>query len=80
MTKVVQLQPQSAEAWYDLGSLRTKLGRPADAIPALSNALTISNARRATNPAATDLQAAAKGDAQLNPLRSLPEFQKLVPQ
>ena len=80
MTRVVQLQPQSAEAWYDLGSIRTTLGRPAEGMAALSNALTISSARRATNPAAIDLLAEARKDARLNALRGLPEFQKLVPQ
>lgn len=79
MSRVVQIQPQNAEAWYDLGSLRTRLGRTTEALPALSNALTISSARRATNPTATDLMAAAKKDAQFNALRALPEFQKLVP-
>jgi thioredoxin-like negative regulator of GroEL len=79
MTRMVQLQPNSAEAWYDLTSLRTRLGRPEDAIAALSNAVTISTARRQTNATATDLLAAAKADPQLNALRTLPAFQKLVP-
>jgi len=79
MTRLVQLQPQSAEAWYDLGSIRTSLGRPAEGMTALSNALTLSAARRATNPTAMDLIAEAKKDVRLNPLRGLPEFQKLVP-
>jgi cytochrome c-type biogenesis protein CcmH/NrfG len=80
MARMVQLQPQSAEAWYDLGSLRTTLGRSAEGMSAISNALTLSNARRATNPAAIDLVAEAKKDSRLNALRNLPEFQKLVPQ
>lgn len=79
MGRMVQLQPQSAEAWYDLGSIRTTLGRPTEGLHAISNAITISNARRATNPASIDLVAEARKDARLNPLRALPEFQKLVP-
>jgi len=80
MTRLVQLQPQAAEAWYDLASIRTTLGRPTEGMAALANALNISNARRTTNPAAVDLVAFAKKDDRLNPLRTLPEFQKLVPQ
>jgi len=80
MTRMVQLQPQAAEAWYDLASLRTSLGRPAEGMVALSNALNISTARRTTNPSALDLVAKAKTEPQLAPLRALPEFQKLVPQ
>ncbi|HEX5222095.1 MAG TPA: DUF2723 domain-containing protein [Verrucomicrobiae bacterium] len=80
MARMVQLQPQAAEAWYDLASLRTSLGRTSEGMVALSNAVTLSNARRTTNPAALDLAAQAKKDAMLNPLRGLPEFQKLVPQ
>jgi hypothetical protein len=78
MARMVQLQPASAEAWYDLAALRGSLGRPADSLTAISNAITISTARRATNPAAIDLVAEARKDGRLNQLRSLPEFQKLI--
>jgi len=79
MNRLVQFQPQSPEAWYDLGSLRATLGKTAEAFVAISNALNLSNARRATNPAALDLMAEARKDGRLNPLRGMPEFQKLVP-
>lgn len=80
MARMVQLQPQAAEAWYDLASIRTSLGRPAEGLAALSHALNISNARRATNPSAIDLVAEARKDARFAPLHASPEFQKLVPQ
>lgn len=78
MTRMVQLQPASAEAWYDLAALRGSLGRTADSLTAISNAITISIARRATNLAAIDLVAEARKDGRLNQLRNLPEFQKLI--
>ncbi|MCC6823429.1 MAG: DUF2723 domain-containing protein [Verrucomicrobia subdivision 3 bacterium] len=78
MTRMVQLLPANAEAWYDLAGLRGGLGRPTDSLTAISNAITISNARRATNSAALDLLAEARKDGRLNPLRNLPAFQKLV--
>ena len=78
MTRMVQLLPANAEAWYDLAALRSSLNQPAESLAAISNAITISTARRATNPAAIDLLAEARKDGRLNPLRNLPEFQKLV--
>ncbi len=78
MARMVQLLPANAEAWYDLAALRGSLGRPTDSLTAISNAITISTARRATNPAAIDLLAEARKDGRLNPLRNLPEFQKLI--
>ncbi len=78
MARMVQLLPGNAEAWYDLAVIRGGLNRPADSLAAVSNALTISSARRATNPAAIDLVAEARKDGRLNPLRNMPEFQKLI--
>lgn len=78
MARMVEVLPANAEAWYDLGALRGSLGRPADSLTAISNAITISVARRATNPTAVDLRAEAIKDGRLNPLRNLPEFQKLI--
>ncbi len=78
MARMVQLLPANAEAWYDLAALRSSLGRPADSLTAISNAITISTARRATNSAAIDLLAEARKDGRFNPLRNLPEFQKLI--
>jgi thioredoxin-like negative regulator of GroEL len=78
MARMVELLPANAEAWYDLGALRSGLGRTADSLTAISNAIMISTARRATNPAAIDLLAEARKDGRLNPLRNLPEFQKLI--
>ena len=64
--------------WYDLAALRGSLGRTAESLTAVSNAITISTARRATNTTAVDLLAEARKDGRLNPLRNLPEFQKLI--
>jgi len=78
MARLVQLMPANAEAWYDLAALRGSLGRTAESLTAVSNAITISTARRATNTTAVDLLAEARKDGRLNPLRNLPEFQKLI--
>ena len=78
LLRLTQLTPQSPEAWYDLGTVRISLGKTADAFIAISNAITISNARRAVDPKANDLAATARGDGNLASLQALPEFQKLL--
>jgi hypothetical protein len=54
------------------------LGRKPEALVALSNALTLNRAVRATNPAALDLVATARKDAQFASLQASPEFQQLA--
>jgi len=78
LVRLTQLQPQNPEAWYDLGTVRIALGKPNESLVAISNAITLSNGRRVTNPAALDLAATARGDANLAALRTLPAFQKLI--
>lgn len=78
LARLTDLQPGTPEAWYDLATVRVSMNKAGEAMTAISNALTLSNARRATNPAAMDLTATARGDANLALLAALPEFQKLL--
>jgi tetratricopeptide (TPR) repeat protein len=78
LEKLVQVAPGSPEAWYDLGVLKTSLGKSNEAVTALKQALELSAVLRKQNPNARDLHAQAVGDARLAPLLALPEFQKLV--
>jgi len=78
LTRLTQIAPQNPEAWYDLGTVRVSQGKPADAFVAISNAITLSNARRAAEPGANDLLATARDDGNLAALRAMPEFQKLL--
>jgi hypothetical protein len=55
------------------------VGKPTDALRELKIALDQSAQRRLTDPKARDLLETARTDDRLNNLRSLPEFQKLVP-
>ncbi len=79
LQKLCELMPNEPEAWYDLAALRVSLGKPADSIPALSNCLVANSARLAKNPKAVDLVAKIRTDQQFNPIRTTPEFKKLVP-
>jgi tetratricopeptide (TPR) repeat protein len=79
LQKLANLAPDQPEPHYDLASLQAFLGQTAPALTNLKLALDLSAQRLKTNPAARDLLTQARTDAHLNPLRSLPEFQKLVP-
>jgi thioredoxin-like negative regulator of GroEL len=77
LVRLTQLAPQNPEAWYDLATVRIAQSKPAEAFAAISNAITLSNARRANDPKANDLAATARSDGNLASLQAMPEFQKL---
>lgn len=78
LTRLTELSPTNPEAWYDLATVRVSLQKPTEAFAALSNAVTLSNARRVRDPKATDLAALARTDAHLAALQALPEYRKLL--
>jgi len=78
LARLTQLQPTVPEAWYDLATVRVNLGKIPESLAAVSNAVTLSNARRATNATAPDLAAVARSDGNLARLQSMPEFRKLL--
>ena len=79
LQKIVTLVPDQPEPWYDLATLETVLGRPDPALQNLRKSLDLSAQRLKSNPAAHDLLNEARKDLHFEPLRNLPEFQKLVP-
>lgn len=78
LRKLVALMPDQPELWYDLAGAQVYTGQNAEAIASLSTCLTLNRQRLATNAEAVDLQKLAASDPRFQPLRSLPEFQKLV--
>lgn len=78
LQRLTELYPDTPEAWYDLGTVRVSQGKGLEAFAAISNAVTLSNARRATNSSAPDLAATAKSDPSLASLAATPQFQKLM--
>ena len=77
--KMVSLAPDQPEPRYDLGALQAIMGNQAEALQNLKTALDMSAKRLAKDPKARDLVDAARTDNRLDRLRSLPEFQKLIP-
>jgi len=79
LERLTKLMPGNPEAWYDLAVLKAGIGKPAEALPALRQALDLSAKRLRGDPKARDLLASAKKEERFGSLRKLPEFQKLVP-
>ena len=79
LQKIVTLVPDQPEPWYDLAALNAILGKPDQAFQNLRQALDLSTQRLKSNPTARDLLLEARKDQRFDPLRNLPEFQKLVP-
>jgi tetratricopeptide (TPR) repeat protein len=78
LQKLVELVPQSAESWYDLAALKSILGKSAESLQALRQALTLGAERRLHDPQARDLLAEVQQDPRFVAIRSLPEFKALV--
>ena len=79
LEKLVKLMPDEPETWYDLAALKIRLQKPAESLEALRHALDNNTKRLAQNPKALDLRNSARTNPDFNPLRQMPEFQKLVP-
>jgi len=79
LERLTKVMPASPEAWYDLAVLKSGLGKPAEALPALRQAIDLSAKRLQQDPKARDLLANARKEERFGPLRQSPEFQKLVP-
>jgi len=77
LEKLTRIAPQSPESWYDLAAIKSILGKPAEALPALRQALNLSAQRRLQDPKARDLRAELQHDPRFGSLRSLPEFKSL---
>ena len=78
LTRLTDVEPRVPEAWYDLARLEIMLGKKDDALKDLGTAIQLSDQRLKTNAGALNIRAQARDEAQFNPIRGLPEFQKLV--
>ncbi|HEY5915224.1 MAG TPA: hypothetical protein VJA21_31915, partial [Verrucomicrobiae bacterium] len=78
LERYAKLAPQSPEAWYDLAAIKAIMGKPAEAMPALRQALALNTARLRQNPKAKNLWEELPKDPRFNPLRRSPEFKSLV--
>jgi tetratricopeptide (TPR) repeat protein len=79
LKKLTSARPNEPEGWYDLARLEVLLGNKDESIKDLQTSLNLSDQRLKTNASATDIRQAARSEAGFNSIRSMPEFQKLVP-
>jgi tetratricopeptide (TPR) repeat protein len=78
LKRLTEVEPQMPESWYDLSRLEVLLGKRDEAIKDLGMSISLSDQRLKTNPKAMDIRDAARSEAQFNPIRGSPEFQKLL--
>jgi tetratricopeptide (TPR) repeat protein len=78
LEKLVKIMPDNPEAWYDLAAFKAGFGKPAEAIPALRQAIQLSNQRLVRDPKARNLLVEARKDGKFNAIQQLPEFKQLV--
>lgn len=78
LERLTQLEPSSAEAWYDLAALKAGAGKTTEAIDALRHCLEENTKRLAINPKAQNLAQMVAGDPRFNLLHASPEYQKLM--
>ncbi|HEX9045919.1 MAG TPA: hypothetical protein VF988_02735, partial [Verrucomicrobiae bacterium] len=76
--KMVSLAPDQPEPRCDLAALEAMTGRSTEALSDLKAALELNTKRRAQDPKAADLVTVIRTDPRFGPLRSLPEFQKIL--
>jgi hypothetical protein len=79
MRKMTTLMPENPEAHYDLSAVQAVTGRFEDSVKTLQKTLQLSDARRATNPAARDLRQMARTDARFASVAQRPDFRQLIP-
>jgi tetratricopeptide (TPR) repeat protein len=77
LEKLVQLEPDSPEAWYDLAASRAFMRQNPAAIDALKKALELNAKRLARDPKANDLRTNISSDGRFAALRDTPEFKTL---
>ena len=78
LEKLVKISPDSPEAWYDLAAMKANLRKEAEALPALSNALSLNARRLRENPKALNLLAHLSNDQSFISLRQTPDYQRLL--
>jgi tetratricopeptide (TPR) repeat protein len=78
LEKLVKVAPTQAEAWYDLAAMKATVGKSAEAIPALKQALALSAERLKRDPRQRDLRTEAVKDARFGTLAQSPEFRALL--
>lgn len=79
LDKLVVAAPLQPETWYDLAAIKSVLGKNKESMQALSRSLELNAERLKRDTNARDLAKELINDRRFDAIRSLPEFQQLVP-
>ncbi len=78
LQKLVQLQPDSPEVWFEMADFKAATGRASEAMAPLRRCVEENARRLARDPKARDLLPLIRSDPRFNVLHSLKEFQQLT--
>jgi tetratricopeptide (TPR) repeat protein len=78
LRRLIVLAPDQPEHRYNLAAVEAITGRATEALADLKIAVDLNKKRLATNSTANDLMKVIASDPNINPLRPLPEFQKII--
>jgi tetratricopeptide (TPR) repeat protein/phage shock protein PspC (stress-responsive transcriptional regulator) len=78
LRRLVDLTPDSAEAWYDLASTQAILGKADEAMENLAQAIRLADERRSVDPSARDLRADALTNRGFSAMQNRPDYRQLM--
>jgi tetratricopeptide (TPR) repeat protein len=78
LERLVAVDPENPEAWYDLAALRASVGKADQAWPALERALDLNRHRRRQDDKVRDLNETLQQDPRFNALKQDARFQALA--
>jgi tetratricopeptide (TPR) repeat protein len=81
LQRLITLAPEAIrpEAYYDLAAFQAMTGKNSNALENLRVAMDLNAKRLQSDPKSGDLAATNRSDPRFDALRSLPEFQKILP-
>jgi tetratricopeptide (TPR) repeat protein len=78
LQKLVKLEPEQPEAWYDLAGAKCLLNKPNEGLQDLRQALALNSNRLAQDPHAHDIRRDLEQDPKFASIKALPEFKTLT--
>jgi tetratricopeptide (TPR) repeat protein len=78
LQKLVKLEPEQPEAWYDLAGAKCLLNKPNEGLQDLRQALALNSKRLAQDPHAHDIRRDLEQDPKFVSIKALPEFKTLT--
>ena len=78
LARLTDVQPNSAEAWYDLAALKATMGKNDESLATLKKSITLNDARQKADPKSRNLRVEAARDPRFQILSQTSEFKALT--